>query len=769
MKVAWFAYLLMLISILSCKVEQEQWEKEELTVFVNNFIGSSGGGRVIPAAAVPFGMVQLGPDTRTKGSGYEYSDNTILGFSHIHKSGGGCNDFLDVLFQPFNGHGYLHSGPPEEPDKGYRSRFSHQNETSAPGYYEVLLHDDSISVALTVTPRCGFQQYTFSSPDSAGILIDLKHGSRYACTIVREENRDTVVNSGIYRINDHTLAGFRISSGWAREQHVYFAAEFSAPFQSVLYRDDQESEMDSLMGNNIKGKLWFNLEDNRTVLVKVGISPVSVEGALKNLTEEIPHWDFNAIRKAAKQSWQASLEGIQLETTVPGQKELFYSALYNVLLYPMLYSDVDGRFRGADHQVHNTDGGRFYGGASGLWDVFRAAHPLITVLHPEIANDNIHTFLSHYKITGQLPVFLLAGNETLTMIGNHSMPIISDAYFKGIRDYDEELLFEAMKETAQKDSFGISMGRVMGNRNYRRYGYIPADLEYESVAITLELAYDDWCIAQMARMLGHEQDYNYYKQQSANYRNVFDAGSGFMRGRMFDGSWRTPFDPLHSNHRKDDYCEGNAWQWTFFVPHDIPGLMELMGGKDSLERKLDRLFSLNADLSGGNTSGDITGLIGQYAHGNEPSHHVAYMYNFTGKPWKTQKMVRQILASKYDNTPTGMCGNEDTGQMSAWYIWSSLGFYPVTHGDGRYMIGSPAIEKARVRHVLKGKENRLSIYVHDQGEANVYIQKVSLNGRPHNKPWFDHYDLFSGENRIDFYMGEVPNQEWGVMDYSVYN
>jgi predicted alpha-1,2-mannosidase len=476
-----------------------------------------------------------------------------------------------------------------------------------------------------------------------------------------------------------------------------------------------------------------------------------MDGARKNLQAEIGDSGFDEVCAQAVEKWENQLSKFRIETNDDDLRTIFYSCLHNVFLYPMLYSDVDGKFRGPDHEVHQADGFDYYAGVLGLWDNFRAANPLLTISNPRIVNEEIQTFLAHYNICGLLPIWTLAGHETLTMIGYHAMPIIADAYYKGIRDYDADAVFEAMKASANKDEFGLSMRRMMGTKNYKKYGYIPADLEFESVAQTLEFSYDDWCIAQMAKMLGRDEDYATFMERSKSYRNIIDPETTFARGRMTDGSWREPFDPRASTHRRDDYCEGNAWQWTFFVPHDPAGLAEIMGGKKELEKKLDGLFSAPSEIVGEHRSGDISGLIGQYAHGNEPSHHTAYLYDFVGAPWKTQNMIDRIMREMYANNPDGVCGNDDTGQMSAWYVFSAMGFYPVTHGTGRYEIGTPLLDRIVFRHG-DNNEHALTIVAKNRTPENKYIQRILLDGKLYLNTYFRHEDIFSGDHEIIYEM-----------------
>lgn len=753
-----FSIISFFVSVFPIQPLGAQTNKLDYTRFVNRMIGTAGDGNIVPAVSVPFGMVQIGPDTRNFGPGYKYGDKRIIAFSHLHKSGSGCNDFLDIRFMPVDG-SWVKPGQQLLPVNDLSYAFSHIKETAKVGYYRVDFDEAPISAELFATDRTGLQQYTWKTNVRKSVLIDLSYGSVAACTIVPQDNYDTVKTSFIEMVDRYTLRGIRISNGWAPEQHVYFYTQFSKPISRIdIYSDNMlRKGLKKLEGRKIKAIVYFD-EGPGIVQMKTGISAVDMEGAGKNLKAEVKGWDFEMVRQTAVKRWNDELSKIQVETIDSLQREVFYTSLYNVLLYPMLYSDVDQRFRGPDMKIHHADGFHYYGNVMGLWDTFRGANPLLTILNPKVMNDYVQTFLAYYKISGQLPIWVLSGGDTYQMLGIHAVAIMADCYSKGIRDYDTSLAFEAMKTTAMRDTTGFSMRYFVGLKNYKRYGYVPADLEMESVARTLEYAYNDWNIAQMAKMLGRAEDAIYFRKRAASYRNVFDSETQLMRGRLSDGSWRTPFDPFASNHRRDDYCEGNAWQWTFFVPHDVQGLADALGGREYLLARLDSLFTLPSEIKGSNTSGDITGLIGQYAHGNEPSHHTAYMYACLGAAWKTQKYVRQILTELYDNTPDGICGNDDTGQMSAWYVLGSLGFYPVRHGDGTYVIGSPQLRKATI--VLPNKK-QLVIRASGLSPDNMYIQSASWNGRPHTQSFLLHDMLLEGGELV-FDMGATPNKRWAA-------
>lgn len=751
---------LMMIFFLSCEKRNER--PVDYLTYVNPLIGSSGHGYVTPVSSVPFGMVQVGPDTRTEGSGYQYDDDKILGFSHFHKSGGGCSDYLDILFQPVPGASWKGSG--EYPVDGFAFGFSHDNEHATPGNYNVVFDGPGVAVSLTATARCAFHRYLFPEKGSNHVAIDLEHGATGGCTIVPEDNYDTVKVAYIRVIDEHTIEGCRVSEGQAKDAHAYFYAVFSQPMTGYsIFSDRQKIESGPFAeGTDIRSVLDFDMDNNSGLFVKVGISTTGTEGAKKNLEQEIQEWDFDAVKKQAQAAWNSELAKIQVETGDAKQREIFYTSLYYTKMYPMLWMDVDGQYRGADNKIHKADGFNYCGGHLGFWDTYRASYPLLTFTNPDVANGIVKTSLAFYGDFGQLPVLPVFGNESFQMTGLHVMQFIADCYAKGIRNYDAEAVYKAMKHTMMRDTTGFSMRYFTGLKNYKKYGYVPADLEMEATARTLDYAYNDWGIAQMAKMLGKMDDYNYFIERAGSYKNVFDASTGFMRGRLSDGSWRSPFDPFASEHRMDDFCEGNAWHWTFSVAHDIKGLAHLYGGKDKLAEKLDSYFNAPSIVRGDFVSQDITGFIGQYSHGNEPVHHNIFMYSYLGQPWKTQLYTNQVLTTLYDNTPDGICGNEDTGQMSAWYVLSSLGFYPVRPGDGTYVIAAPLFEKATVS-LPNGKQ--LVVKTTGLSAQNIYVQSVRMDGKPYDKVYFLHEDLLKG-GEIVFEMGPCPNECWGTEEAS---
>lgn len=732
-------FILIFISIITFN----NYGQQRLTDYVNPFIGTDAHGHTFPGASLPFGMVQLSPDTDTEGwdwcSGYHYSDNSIIGFSHTHLSGTGCGDYGDILFMPITGELKIEPGKKEDPDSGYRSRFKHENEIAKPGYYSVFLDDYKIKVELTTTLRAGFHKYIFPESNKSYILVDLIHGIQ-----------DKTVESKIEIINNNTIQGYRKSSGWAKEHTVYFYAQFSKPFKSYGLINDNKIYKNLLktIGNSVKAFFEYETKNNELILVKVGISHTSLDGAKKNLFKEIPHWNFESIRKNADDEWNKQLSSILVEDKDARKKTIFYTALYHAFLSPNILSDVDGRYIGMDGKIHKAKNFNMYTVFS-LWDTFRALHPLLTIVDKKRDADMIKSLLAKYDESGLLPVWELASNETGTMIGYHSIPVIADAYMKGIRNFDINKAYKAMKKS--------SMQNINGLDSYREMGYIPSDLEHESVSKTLEYAYDDWCIAQVAKALGYEEDYKYYIERSKYYMNLFDPSTKFFRPKK-NGKWVEPFDPYQVSR---DYTEANAWQYCFFVPHDINGLIKLMNGDKSFEQKLDELFSAENKLYG-KYQPDITGLIGQYAHGNEPSHHIAYLYNYVAKPWKTQKLVNEILNKFYTDKPDGLIGNEDCGQMSAWYIFSSIGFYPVCPGDNKYIIGTPSFDKV----TIKVDDNKFfTIIAKNLSDKNYYISKVHLNNNDYSYSYINHKDLVKGGNII-FEMNSLPSKWASEKQYS---
>ena len=724
------------------------------TKYVNTFIGTGGHGHTFPGATTPYGMVQLSPDTRTIGwdacGGYHYTDSSILGFSHTHLSGTGISDLGDFLFMPFAGEPKITPGTPEDPDSGYRSRFSHDDEVASPGFYSVVLKDYNIKAELTATTRAGFHKYTYIEGGKSGIIIDLSH------TIYK----DSKPSHEFKILNDTEIAGYKGSGGWAVSQDIYFHAKFSKPFTCTFYENGKKVELlPNTKYKKLIAVLSFNTNPGEEVLSKVGISSVDYTGAKNNLETEITHWDFNRVKNAAHQLWKTELSKINVKGGSENEKTIFYTSLYHTSISPNIFSDVDGRYRGMDRKIHNSDKQNIYTVFS-LWDTFRAYNPLKTILDPSRTNEFINTLLSKYDQGGALPMWELQGNETGCMIGYHAVPVIVDAYKKGIRDFDINKAYKAILSAPTYDTINVFFPSKAvqeelmpkGKLYNETMNYIPADLENESVSKALEYAYDDWCIAQMAKDLGNTDDYERFMKRSKKYTQYFDTTTGFMRGKNQDGKWREPFDPSFSRHRKDDYTEGNAYQWSWFVPHDVPGLIDLVGGKDTFIKKLDKLFTASSELKGNEVSNDISGFIGQYAHGNEPSHHITHLYNFVGQPWKTQELTDQIMKELYFNNPNGLAGNEDCGQMSAWYVLNAMGFYSFCPGDTTYSIGRPIFDEVEI-NLQSGK--KFTIKAKNNSSTNKYIQTTKLNGKDLTTPFFNHEQLISGGS-LEFQMNNVP-------------
>ncbi len=701
---------------------------DSLVNFVNPFVGTGGHGHTYPGATMPFGMVQLSPDSRLTGwdgcSGYHYSDSVIYGFSHTHLSGTGVSDYGDVLLMPVTGRPFFNNGSEDRHD-GYASLFSHDEEEASPGYYAVNLKDYNVDVELTATLRCGFHKYQFPCEDENHVVLDLAH-------------RDKVLMSEINIINDSTISGKRISKAWASEQHVYFYAVFSEPFKQ--HKFNKEGKSNTISGDNVKA--IFSFGKTTEVKVKVGISPVDIAGAKKNLEHEIPHWNFDKTRQQAEAAWEKELNKVEVSGGTEEQKITFYTALYHAFLSPDLYNDVDGRYRGRDLKVHQLEKGEEYYTVFSLWDTFRAAHPLFTILQKGKTRHFINTMLLQYEQGGRLPVWELSANETDCMIGYHSVPVIADAFVKGINEFDHDLALEAMVNSGREDRYGLDA--------YKKLGYIPSSEEGESVSKTLEYAYDDWCIAMMAGEMGEKEIENEFMQRAQYWKNMYDPQTKFMRAKVH-ADWFAPFDPAEVNFH---YTEANAWQYNFFVPQDVNTMIDWMGGTEKFDTFLTRLFTESSETTGRHQA-DITGLIGQYAHGNEPSHHMAYLYNFAGKPWKTQQRVREIMDKMYSPYPDGLSGNEDCGQMSAWYVLSAMGFYPVTPGTSDYIIGSPLFDEVTL-NLENG--NRFSVKAKNQGSKNVYISKAEKDGKSYGKAWLTHDDIDRGSSFV-FYMSENPGKE----------
>ncbi len=680
---------------------------------VDPMIGTGGHGHTFPGATVPFGMVQLSPDTRIDGSwdgcsGYHYSDSVIYGFSHTHLSGTGCSDFGDIMLMPM-------MGPSSYDRTKYASKFSHKNEKSSAGFYAVKLEDDSIDVELTANTRVGIHKYTFNKDGEVNIILDLEH-------------RDKLLDGQIVVSNSRTLNVYRKSEAWAKEQILFARIEFSKDF---IENTPLRKEMKGSAGTYYSScqSFGFKIKKDEVIMVKVSLSPVSYEGAEKNMKAELPDWDFEKIKKAAAAAWDIALSKIEVQSNDSEKLKIFYTSLYHTMIQPNVAMDVDGMYRGRDGETHKANGFTYYSVFS-LWDTFRAAHPLYTIIDQKRTADFINTFLAQYDQGGRLPVWELASNETDCMIGYHAVSVIADAMLKGIKGFDYEQAFEASKHSAMLDHLGL--------KAYKQNGFIAMDDEHESVSKTLEYAYDDWCIAQMASILNRPTDYTYFMKRSQSWKNVFDKEKGFMRPKK-NGGWLTPFEPREVN---NNFTEGNSWQYTFFVPQDIYGLINAMGGEQKFENKLDELFTTSNQTTG-REQVDITGLIGQYAHGNEPSHHMAYLYNFVSRPSKTQSRIHQILTEFYKPLPDGLIGNEDCGQMSAWYVLSALGIYQVTPGAGSFMIGTPGFSSAKV-HLENGKI--FTISSKNNSIDNYYVKSTTLNDHEYPEDFIAYTDIMEGSN-----------------------
>ena len=711
---------------------------QDLTRYVDPFVGTGGHGHTYPGAAVPFGMVQLSPDTRLEGwdgcSGYHYSDSVVYGFSHTHLSGTGISDYGDILLAPTAGEPRLDAlGAGGDPKGGYASRFNHANEQARPGYYSVRLEDENILAELTATPRAGLHRYTYPAGSRPSVTLDLSH-------------RDKVLDSRLLVTGDRRVEGYRRSQAWARDQIVYFAVEFSRAFNDhgIAEGPSPATRVNAAQGVNLRAFFRFDsLAPGGPLVARVGISAVSAEGARKNLEAEISDWDFERVRADADRMWNEELGKILVAGGIESQRKNFYTALYHAMLAPNLFTDVDGQYLGRDMRVHRAEGFTNYTVFS-LWDTFRAAHPLYTIIDQRRTRDFVRTFIAQHEQAGRLPVWELWANETDTMIGYHAASVVADAAAKEVGDIDLEKAYGAMKHSATLRHFGLGA--------YSERGYISSEDEPESVSKTLEYAYDDWCVAQVARLLRREEDYKHFTRRAQSYKNLFDPATGFMRARR-NGRWAEPFDPREVNF---NFTEANSWQYTFFAPHDIAGLVGLMGGKEAFARKLDAMFAADPRTTG-REQADITGLIGQYAHGNEPSHHVAYLYNFAGQPWKTQARVRRIMDEFYKPTPDGLIGNEDCGQMSAWYVLSAAGFYPVTPGSPTYVTGSPLFDEVRFR-LENGKT--FTVRALNQSPRNIYVRSATLDGRPHTKSFITHADIMRGGELV-FTMTDRPDTRRG--------
>lgn len=729
-----------------CLLFNDAFAQSKLTSFVDPFIGTGGHGHTFPGAVVPFGMVQLSPDNGKGGwdwvSGYHYSDNHIAGFSHTHLSGTGIGDWLDIsampLLKPLQGQDSIFAP----------ATFSHRNELASPGYYSVRL-DNGILVELTASERVGYHRYTFPVDSEPTIRFDMAF----------QQNWDTPVETFVKKLDDSTLVGYRYSVGWASKQRVYFAARTSRPIQAFHLKGEFDIQVGEIplglkseeKGKGVSSQLVFQGASTPQIIeMKVALSMTSTDKALLAL-DEINHWNFNEAKASADAKWEKELSKMEIRTADQKLKRIFYTALYHTAIAPTIYSDQDGEYRNAKDEVHSMPIGATRYTLFSLWDTFRALKPLFTLTQPQRYTDMLNSMLAFYDENGLLPVWDLSTAETNTMTGYHAVPVLADAILKDWPGLDRERAYQAMKKSANQSGRGVP--------DYIQHGYVPQDKSGHSATMTLEYGYDDWAIAAVAKKLGKTQDYHDYSKRALAYQHIFDNNTGFMRAKNADASWAVPFDPYFSEHdeKKAHYMEGNAWQHSFFVPHDVWGLKELYG-EDRLEAKLDSLFSISSQVTGENASPDISGFIGQYAHGNEPSHHIAYMYTFIGKPWKTQSLVRQIVDSMYLDQPDGYAGNEDAGQMSAWAVWNIAGLYPANPVGGEYVIGSPMVDGVTFN---LANDKKLEIRVLNNSSANKYIQSVQFNGSAHKRSYFMHKDIVKG-GEIIFTMGPEPIENWGA-------
>lgn len=743
-------HLLVLSSIILSNLAIAQ----QIVEYVNPFTGTDHMGHTFPGATVPFGMVQLSPDTDTipystgQGynkdvytycAGYQYNDQTICGFSHTHFSGTGHSDLGDFLLMPTSGTLRLNPGTRDNPDSGYRSRFSHETEAASPGYYSVKLDDYNIRAELTATERVGFHQYTYEKAGETNLILDMTAGiynypGKNIWQFIRVEN-------------DTLITGYRQTRGWARTRMIYFAMALSKPISSygcenaeeIIYRGfyrkfNEKENFPEMAGTKVKAWFRFNMKAGEQLKVKFALSPVSTEGALNNLKTEIPGFDFDKVRQEASAKWEKELSRIQV-TGSENLKKNFYSSLYHAFLSPGIYMDVDGKYRGLDQNIHQADGFVNYSTFS-LWDTYRALHPLFTIIQQQRTSDMVNSMLAHQSqsVHGMLPVWSHQANENWCMTGYHSVSVIADATIKGIKGFDAAKALEAMVSTATYAAYD-------GIGDYMKYGFAPSDLTSNAASKTLEYAYDDWCIARMAEKSGQRGIAGIFDRRARSFENVFDPSVGFMRARLSDGRWQKNFDPLKTEGQ--GFIEGNAWNYSLYVPHDPAKLIEWAGSNKKFIAHLDSLFTMELDEKHIAESEDIDkrGIIGNYVHGNEPSQHVPYLYCYAGAPWKTQQRVHQIMDKLYDATPGGLPGNDDCGQMSAWYIFSALGFYPVCPGSNEYVIGSPSVTEATL-NLENG--NKFIIKARNLSPENIYVKTISLNGKPYNDLYIRHEDIMNG-------------------------
>lgn len=731
----------LLLSVCAFSLTLATLQAGEITKYVNPFIGTGaidGGlsGNNYPGATSPFGMIQLSPDTSEApnwgdASGYDYNRNTIFGFSHTRLSGTGASDLIDITLMPTS------SGRTS-------SAFTHDEEKARPGYYQVMLKDEGINAELTTTQRNGIHRYQYPAGKDAEIILDMDHSADKGSWGRR------IINSQIRILNDHAVEGYRIITGWAKLRKIYFYMEFSSPILTSTLRDGGRVHENTAVinGTNLHGCFRFGQLNGKPLTCKVALSSVSMENARQNMEQEAPHWDFDRYVAAADADWEKQLGKIEVKGTEV-QKEIFYTALYHTMIQPNTMSDVNGEYMAADYTTRKVANNETHYTTFSLWDTFRASHPLYTLLEPERVTDFVKSMIRQYEYYGYLPIWQLWGQDNYCMIGNHSIPVITDAILKGIPGIDMEKAYEAVYNSSVT-SHPNSPFEV-----WEKYGFMPENIQTQSVSITLEQAFDDWCVAQLAAKLNKDTDYQRFHKRSEYYRNLFHPKTKFFQSKNDKGEWIEPFDPYqYSGNGGHPFTEGNAWQYFWYVPHNIQALMELTGGTKAFEQKLDTFFT--STYKSEQMNHNASGFVGQYAHGNEPSHHVAYLYNFAGQPWKTQKYVSHILNTLYNNTSSGYAGNDDCGQMSAWYVFSAMGFYPVNPADGRYIIGSPLLDECTLK-LAGNKEFRIRTI--RKSPEDIYIQSVTLNGKKHKDFFITHQDIMNGGTMV-FKMGKKPSG-WG--------
>ena len=731
----------LLLSVCAFSLTLATLQAGEITKYVNPFIGTGaidGGlsGNNYPGATSPFGMIQLSPDTSEApnwgdASGYDYNRNTIFGFSHTRLSGTGASDLIDITLMPTS------SGRTS-------SAFTHDEEKARPGYYQVMLKDENINAELTTTQRNGIHRYQYPAGKDAEIILDMDHSADKGSWGRR------IINSQIRILNDHAVEGYRIITGWAKLRKIYFYMEFSSPILTSTLRDGGRVHENTAVinGTNLHGCFRFGQLNGKPLTCKVALSSVSMENARQNMEQEVPHWDFDRYVAAADADWEKQLGKIEVKGTEV-QKEIFYTALYHTMIQPNTMSDVNGEYMAADYTTRKVANNETHYTTFSLWDTFRASHPLYTLLEPERVTDFVKSMIRQYEYYGYLPIWQLWGQDNYCMIGNHSIPVITDAILKGIPGIDVEKAYEAVYNSSVT-SHPNSPFEV-----WEKYGFMPENIQTQSVSITLEQAFDDWCVAQLAAKLNKDADYQRFHKRSEYYRNLFHPKTKFFQSKNDKGEWIEPFDPYqYGGNGGHPFTEGNAWQYFWYVPHNIQALMELTGGTKAFEQKLDTFFT--STYKSEQMNHNASGFVGQYAHGNEPSHHVAYLYNFAGQPWKTQKYVSHILNTLYNNTSSGYAGNDDCGQMSAWYVFSAMGFYPVNPADGRYIIGSPLLDECTLK-LAGNKEFRIRTI--RKSPEDIYIQSVTLNGKKHKDFFITHQDIMNGGTMV-FKMGKKPSG-WG--------